>query len=302
MSRVPSSPRTQHRTKRHGVGHSRDRAVMVAALVLDADAQGRIAKALSGGAAVRFCSGREELFELAHRAAAAIIAEPRDQAGFPLAPIVNAIRERFPSVPVIAYIPSRHGSSGDILAMARAGVNELVRGGFDDVGISLRSALASAHANSCAEVVKRVLFPVVAPGVRVILAICLDHATDRLSVDALAAHLALSRRTLLRRLTAAGLPGPLELMGWCRLLVAAHLLWDSAITVEQVAFMLDFSSATSFRNLLWRYTRLRPRDVRASGGVQRILREFRKRLVSEIDATHGSAGWASQGQPADLNT
>jgi transcriptional regulator GlxA family with amidase domain len=56
------------------------------------------------------------------------------------------------------------------------------------------------------------------------------------------------------------------------------MLEDPARSVEQIALLLDFSSAASLRNMLKRYTGLSPREVRENGGLRCVLHAFRQTL------------------------
>ena len=135
--------------------------VRVVALVVGAKCRARIRGGVVGRADVRFCDLRGELVALAATAhASCVIAEPRDRAGEDVSPAVSALRAGMPSVPVIAYFADDHVSSGDILAMARAGVHDLVRAGFDDVSGALRTVLASATAACAAAAVRDARSPI----------------------------------------------------------------------------------------------------------------------------------------------
>lgn len=251
----------------------------VVALVVGARCQARIRGALARQAEVSFCELRAELVPLAtSRAATAIIAEPRDRAGDDVSSAISTVRCGMPSVPVIAYIADERATSGDILAMARAGVHELVRTGFDDVGLALGAALASATANCAVAAVRDELASLVAPDAWPFVSYCLTRAHERIAIGTAAAALGLDRRTLVRRLERAGLPPPRRLAGWCRVIAAVRLLDQPIYTLEQVALRLDFPSGTALRNMLYRYTGLRPREIRENGGARCVLHVFRLEL------------------------
>ncbi|HVE77752.1 MAG TPA: helix-turn-helix domain-containing protein [Gemmatimonadaceae bacterium] len=86
------------------------------------------------------------------------------------------------------------------------------------------------------------------------------------------------RRTFLNRLVDAGCPPPSEIIGWARLLVAAHFIEDPMRRVDRVAVDLDFPSGSALRNMLKRYTGLQPREVREKGGMRCVLEAFRSRF------------------------
>ena len=251
----------------------------VVALVVGARYQARIRGALAGRAVVSFCERRAELVPLAaSRRASAVIAEPRDRAGDDVSSAIETLRSGLPSVPVIAYIADERSTSGDILAMARAGVHELVRSGFDDVGLALGAALASATASCATAEARDELERLVAPAAWPFVSYCLTRAHQSISIAAAAAALGLDRRTLVRRLERAGLPPPRRIAGWCRVLAAVRLLDQPIYTLEQVALRLDFPSGTALRNLLVRYTGLRPREIRENGGARCVMHLLRLEL------------------------
>jgi AraC-like DNA-binding protein len=257
-------------------------AAFVAALVLDAGSRSRIRAAVGNQSEIRFCEHRDELLALAADTRGAIVlTEPRDRAGMAIAPCIRSLRQGFPSVPVVAYLANAAVESRDIVDLVRAGANQLVRYGFDDVGVALRAALSGAWIACTAQMVRGEITPLVPPRVSEIVDHCLDHAGQTLDVRALAAALAVDRRTLVRRLTEAGLPGPQELIGWCRLLLAARLLDDPGRPIEQIALALDFASAPAMRNMLYRYTGLRVYEVRQNGGFRCVLHLFKRALTRQ---------------------
>jgi AraC-like DNA-binding protein len=256
--------------------------LVVVALVIGPKVRARIRGALAGRADVHFCELRAQLLPMAAATqASAIIAEPRDRDGEDVSTAVAAARGGLPSVPVIAYVAEGDTSSCDILAMARAGVHDLVRAGFDDVGFALGVALASATANCVIETVRGELEQLVAREVWPFVSWCLTRAHGAISIRAAAEALGLDRRTLVRRLDRAGLPHPRRIAGWCRVIAAARLLDEPIYTLEQVALRLDFPSGTALRNMLRRYTGLRPRELRENGGVRCVIHLFKRELAGE---------------------
>jgi AraC-like DNA-binding protein len=255
--------------------------LVVVALVIGTKCRARIRGALAGRADVRFCDLRGELAPLASSVgASAILAEPRDRAGADVSDVIAALRAGMPSVPVIAYVGDDRVASGDILAMARAGVHDLVRSGFDDVGFALGAALASATASCATTAARDELEQIVAPDAWPFVSYCLTRAHGPISVASAAAALGLDRRTLVRRLERAGLPQPRRIAGWCRVIAAARLLDEPIYTLEQAALRLEFPSGTALRNMMLRYTGLRPREIRENGGVRCVLYLFKRELAT----------------------
>jgi AraC-like DNA-binding protein len=263
-----------------------DRLVVVA-LVIGNKCRARVRGALTGRADLRFCDRRGDLLPLASAArASAILVEPRDSDGNEVSAVVAAVRAGLPSVPVIAYIADTTTTSGDILALARAGVHDLVRAGFDDVGFALGAALANATAACATNVARDELESLVAPDAWPFVSYCLTRAHGPIAIGAAAEALGLDRRTLVRRLERASLPPPRRVAGWCRVIAAARLLDEPIYTLEQAALRLEFPSGTALRNMLLRYTGLRPREIRENGGANCVLHLFKR----ELGTARGSAG------------
>ncbi len=253
----------------------------VLALVRERAAAARLAEALRAGApggaqagmpyagaTLRVVTHIAELHDaLAARPYAMIVVEPRDADGVPTEEAIRALRARYPELPVVGHVAAQPGASPDVLALARAGIHELIMAGLDDVAHVLRNTLARAVRRSTAERVLTGVMPLVPPAAVPVLRYCLEHATAAPDVPALARALGVSRQTLATRMRAAGLPGPRALSVWCRLLIAAELLAGDGRSVDQVALTLDFPSANAFRNLLRRYADLGPADLRRDHGA-----------------------------------
>lgn len=188
---------------------------------------------------------------------------------------------------MMGYAKLRAGHGADIMAASRAGPNALVLSDFDDIGSALRTAVALAYADSVAETSMRQLLPGLPRATARIVEHYLRNGRRNMAVSEVAATLGLTRQTLSRRLTDAGLPPPATLMSWCRLMHAGHLLENRDRSVEQVAHEVDLGSASALRNMLRNYTGLLPREVREQGGLACI--------TSIFQAKHRSASLSVQG-------
>jgi transcriptional regulator GlxA family with amidase domain len=191
---------------------------------------------------------------------------------------------------VIAYIGFPGTPPSDIVDVVRAGASDLVRAGFDDAGVAFRAALRTALVHAAANTITRDVEQMVPPAVWPVVAYALNHADRDLTVAELARALAVHRRTVARRLKAAGVPGPRALICWCRLILAAWMLEGKTRTVESVALALDFASAGALRNALRRYAALSVSDVRCRDGFRRVVDAFACRLRERpVDLEAGMA-------------
>ena len=261
--------------------------MIVAGLVYEPTARARLQEALRGQATIRFCERQEELVALvANDLVSVVIVDVRDRESVSTLTTVRRIRGGYPSVPIVLYCGLGPDTSRDVLEFARAGVNDLVIRGLDDLRLPLRSAILAAQDHCSAKTVLRELEGCIPAGVLPIVQYCLENGRRGLTVTQVATALGVHRKTLVDRLSAAGFPSPSAVISWCRLLVAARLLEDPGRSIEQVALVLDFPSGTSMRNMVKRYTGLRPVEVRENGGVRCILHAF-KREIGVVGASGG---------------
>ncbi len=259
----------------------------VLALVRDRGAAARVADALrpgvpgappQAGAAVRCVTRVHDFVQaLAARAWALVVVEAFDVDGVATEEAVRTLRARYPELPVLGHATARAGLSGEVLALARAGVHELVVAGIDDVGTALRAALARASRRSSADRILAAVLDALPPAAVPLVRYCLEHGATAPTVPEVARALGVSRQTLAARLRGAGLPAPRVVAAWCRLLLAADLL-AAGRSVDQVALTLDFPSANGFRNVLRRHTGLGPAALRRVGAAG-LLGAFRAALA-----------------------
>ena len=99
---------------------------------------------------------------------------------------VRALLARHPNLAVLGYAAARPGMSSDVLALARAGVHELVVAGIDDVANVLRAALARSARRSSAERILGELAAFVPADTLPLLRYCLEHAAAAPTVPELA--------------------------------------------------------------------------------------------------------------------
>jgi AraC-like DNA-binding protein len=262
----------------------------IVALLHDRASRARLTDALRGRAGITFCATAPELLAAiaAHPAYAAVVELSAGEAPS-AAPLIRTVRDRFPSVPVLAYCGAlTPGTAREIHHAARAGARELVLRGEDE-GARIRAAVARAEGDSLAALVDRRLAPLVPGDARAVFRQALLRADRPIPVTALARRLGVHRKTLAGRLARGGHPAPSRIVGWCRLLVAARRLEDPRRSVERVAAELGFASGAALRNMLRRYTGLRPADVRAAGGVEPVLRALERSLERALLCAAGDA-------------
>ena len=253
--------------------------MIVAALVRDPISKARLTDALRNEATVRYSQRLSEVLAMVEAGLATLVVlDHRDFDGAPTLPTVRRLRDEYPSVPIVMYLPMSAVISGAVMEYAKAGVSQLVFQGVDDLKGSLRSTVDAALDQVSASALGATLEPLVPANVVPFLRYCLEHARRDLSVEEVAAAMGVHRKTLVDRMKAARLPSPRAMIGWCRLLIAARMLDDPGRTVEQVALRLDFPSGAALRNMFKRYTGLKSTEVRENGGVRCIVHSFRREL------------------------
>lgn len=253
---------------------------LVLALVIGRHDRARIAGSLRAHAEVRFVATVAEFWECWTSGGvqpSMVLVEPQDNGGTSTVPIVARLRILAPHLPLIGYCELAPGVGGGVVPFVRSGVHDVIFRGIDDEGIALRSVLAQAT-RGCA--VDRALdafrnsFGEPPP---VIVEYGLTHGAGPLSVEAAARALGVHRRTLVNYAACFGTT-PSRLLAWCRVLLAAALLEDRALSVEQVAAELDFPSVTALRNLMRRHVHATPTAIRGAGGVRGLARRFADEL------------------------
>jgi AraC-like DNA-binding protein len=208
----------------------------------------------------------------------ALLLEPRDALGRPTAGLARQVLMLFSGVPVIGYCQAGIEHSQEILDLATAGAHELLFKHDDDADAAIRTVLASAQQACAGEVALAAVAEHVPPRLLPMVRYCLLYPTTARSVGAVAHALGVHRKTLVNHCNAERFPAPGALVSWCQLLLVAHYLGRGGATVESIAQQLEFPSATALRNLLKRYTGLRPQEVRAAGGLSVVLGLFARAL------------------------
>jgi AraC-like DNA-binding protein len=198
--------------------------------------------------------------------------------GRPRLEALRRLKYRFPRLTIIGYVDFAQERAHDFFEAGRSGLDALIITDVDDSPRGLLTVVGQAEARSLGASVRRSLESV-DPSVREAVLLSVTRAHERVSPTQLAELLALHRRTLGKRLAAAGFPPPQRLITWGRIIVAAHMLEDPNRSANSVASALDFPSGSAFRNTCQRYLHATPEKIRARGGatyaVKALLRSVR---------------------------
>lgn len=245
----------------------------------------RLRAILRHRAEVIVCRRVNELADVLRTQVDILIVAPWDSSGALVAPAIAFVRWRRPSLPIVVYCALDESSVRQVVALTRSGADEIILRGIDDDSSALWSRLLVSVSRRMAAQTLSELRPLLGKDTEPILSYCLERADQSVTVEELAATLNVHRKTLVNRLAAAGLPGPNNLISWCRLMLAARFLEDPGRSVEQVALTLGFGSGPALRNMIRRYTGLRTSELRKLGGWSYLVRLFAATIGSP---QHGS--------------
>lgn len=248
----------------------------IAALVLGRLDRARLQDAVRAQAILEFVDTVGSLERVVARSVpcvAAVIAEPFDVQRTPSAPLLSRLKAEYPGVALIGYCQPGHKHSAEILALARAGVHELVFRGVDDGTSTFQQTLARASQSSAAREVLHALQPLVTADALHTIEACAHYAWPEFSSRALASALGMNVKTLVKHCRTYGLPTPGALLNWVRLMVVAYLLESEGRALEHVAAAFGLE-ASPLRNLMKRYTGMRPTEVRSEGGLKVVIQAF----------------------------
>jgi AraC-like DNA-binding protein len=252
----------------------------VIALVWEPEEQARLRGAIRGrgGALVPCSSPNEVLAALADGPAVAVVVAAYGQRVLECVELTRTLRVRYASLPVLIYHDPKSTTPRHLLAFFQAGAAEIVQKG-EDFRHAFAAILSTAgHRVNARRMLER-LEPVLPPQSRPLFEYLLENGEEPLTIEQAAAAVGVARRTLEKRLSRLGYPAPETLIGWCRLLLAAHLLEEQGRTFDEVALQLSFPSGMALRSMLKRYTGVSGRAAReGQGPVALVLTHLTEQL------------------------
>lgn len=190
----------------------------------------------------------------------------------------TAFRKDHPAVALLPYGDFARRPVRDVLSLARMGVDELVVRNEDDSLCAFREridrALRYAFPGQVLRELEDLIPPTLTPFLHQLVAVAERSACPREAARLYHRH----PNTLREHLRRARLPPVNKLIVWARLFHAAHLLGSSRRSVDSVALVLSFPSATAMRNQIQRYTGITPQQIRSRGGLPCVIAAFRERF------------------------
>jgi len=265
-------------------GRKIKRMKIVAVFLSDETMTRRLALAFRNRCLVRRFDGLESARKKLHiDNVMALVVDMRgraDRSGPLVVDLISQLHATWPSLPVIGYVNFSPQRMRDVLAVARAGVSEIILDDFDDldrIANKIADLGTSTDATIQIEVAIREFVP---DHLWEFFRFCIQHARHAVDVEGAVLRMRRSRKTLSNWLQLAQLPPPARIIGWMRVLVAARMLEDTTRSTEKVARELHFISGTSLRNMVRRYLNCGPEQLRERGGFQYALQMFVRELGS----------------------
>jgi AraC-like DNA-binding protein len=274
-------------TQRDGSSCNEAVVARCVALVTDWDDRDRLHAALSSIAKVAFLDSVADVLpqlRADRTGVRAVILEARDASGRPAAGVARQVTRLFPTIPVIGYCSARAEDSQDIIALASAGVHELIYKRHDDHAPLLRNILLRADQQCAGDLVMHLLESRLPPRLRPLVGYCVSYPESAHAVEDVAWALGVNRKTLANHCKAERFPPPGAVVAWCLILLTAALLATPGVTVERIAVQLNFPSATALRNLVKRHTGLRPAALRTPTALAELCTRFLEKRIARTHA------------------
>ncbi|MBL0169225.1 MAG: helix-turn-helix transcriptional regulator [Gemmatimonadaceae bacterium] len=199
---------------------------------------------------------------------------------------LRRVHEAFPQHPLIAWCDFDKIESHQLLDVARAGVQDIIRREFDELRYAFARIIASATQRAVSFQIAAALQDTVPKSLCPVFEYALEHADERLEREAIAAVFGVSRRTLHDRLIAHGFPPTRGFLTWCRLLVASALLDQPGHTLDSVAGQLDYPDGGVLGNSLRRYAGAGINRLRHGGALEATVAAFRESVAAASANLH----------------
>lgn len=196
--------------------------------------------------------------------------------------LARLVRE-FPRVPAVAVLSHPDPAAAPLaLALGHAGVRKLVDVRSPAGWHELRLLLAQQrqeHADRRLSAMLRETLPGMHPDTRRFFDALTTAAAELTTVRELARSLGVRASSLTSRFYRAGVPAPKRFLAMSRLVRAAALLENPGVSIAQVAYRLGFTSPQCFNRHIKRWTGHTAWEFRGASGLDRMLGEFKTRLI-----------------------
>jgi hypothetical protein len=271
----------------------------VGALVRDYVTQDSVARQLARVADVQFLESATALVRASvDGAVGAVIIELGDETGRSVAPMVVELTARAPSVPIVLYDILNRPAIDRLREILVPGLGiEFVLRDAEPLGTTVRRALSAALPPTMAPILIERFLPLAPTSLHVFLAVAALKAPSGRSLENLAHWSGVTRRTLARRLAAAGWQPPSVVLQTFRALDAVWLMTVCGRTARRVRELRDLGSPSSVGRLLRRYLGMAPLELRDAGGFGAAL-DIAARAIT---GNHGALRHGSPRRPSRVD-
>lgn len=172
-------------------------------------------RVLQGAYIVVECGSAEEVErELTGRLYAGLLIGRFHKDGTSCIDFVQRVRRKFPSVAIVLYSVPAPSLFHEIVDFSRAGIDEVVLRGADDMRRILARTVAMAAEAALVHQAMAVLEPLLTPNVQRLVRACLAQSDGHIGVASLARALRVTRKTLANWCRDASTPSPEAMVGW----------------------------------------------------------------------------------------
>jgi AraC-like DNA-binding protein len=198
---------------------------------------------------------------------------------------MRLLKVRFPRLALLGYVTMPPARAIDLFDAGRFGLAGLIVADENDTPSAMLAVLEQAERRGVAVLLSHALQGA-PPRVRDAVLLTVTKASTRLTPSTLARIFGVSRRGIAQQLAAAGYPAPQRLITWGRLVAAAHLLESTRTSADAVSAALHFPSGSAFRNTCQRYLHATPREIRARGGSDYVIRSLLRECHADGATPH----------------
>ena len=195
---------------------------------------------------------------------------------------LQRLRRRVPPLAIVVYADFRNREL-DLFELGRLKIDGVILTGATDQPQQTRRAVTEALCAADTLGVTDVLVGELHPLGVECLRWAIERAQDSPSVEHLAEASGLTSSGLARELSKRQMPSPARFIFWGRLFRAASLLSNADLRAEDVAFRLNYSSASALTRALRRETGFSLRELRHRGTTACVLDSFLKRAMQRRD-------------------
>ena len=209
-----------------------------------------------------------------------LLVDPYLESGRGISPSLGALLRQHPSALVVAVLSLRQGRFRDPWALSQQGVAEILVLEEEGTEDAIRARLQGLRTRPVRDLLADLPTPL--PGrAQAVLQAAVDTVASGGAVPDLARALSLSPRSLYNWSVRSGLPPPLELLRWIRVLFAAALLDDPGQSVASASKACGYADGRGLQRLIRDLLGHTPTELRERGAFQIAQAGFRVELAAD---------------------